>query len=193
MKLCLLLLATFWLGCSTVRTNPGLTLMSEDQYQNTIDDNTVRKRVYDGFQNVMEVSLTIHNSNVLAALLDQNARLYQWNSEKYSLERSKVDATKSNQTDFFMSFFVPEKKYDNLHRKNTNWKVFLDVNGRRLEGKVTKYPGNYAEVKAYYDHYTRWSTAYKITFPLPTADVDMQPCTVTLTGPVGSVSLDFKK
>lgn len=192
MKIRLLLLSLFLLSaCTTTRTNPSMALMSEGDVESAIDRNTVRKRVYDGFQNIMEVSITAHNSAVLAALLDQNARLYQWNAENFSLEKNKVDATKSNQTDFFLSFFVPEKKYDDLHRKTSSWKVFLDINGRRLEGRVTKVKGNYAEIRALYPHFTRWNTAYLLSFGVPTADIDMQPSSVTITGPVGSVTAEF--
>lgn len=180
-------------ACATTYNNPHLTLMSESQYYDVIDKNTQRERRYDGFHATLEASVTVHNSDVLAALLDQNARIFQWNSEQYQLERAKAEAEKGNKTEFFLSFFVPDKKYDDLHKKTTTWKVFMDMNGRRLEGRVTKLKNSYAELHALYPHFTRWNTGYRLTFPVATMDVDQQPCSITLTGPVGSVQLKFNR
>ncbi len=187
------LLALWCTACATVYENPHLQLMSENQIESTIEKNTVRRRIYDGFQNTMEVSITLHNSEVLQALLDMEARMFQWNSEQYNLEKSKLDSEKSTRTQYFLSFFVPEKNYDDLHKKSTSWKVFMDINGRRVEGKVSRNKKSYAELHALYPHYTKWNTAYNLSFGVPTADADAQPATVTLTGPVGSVQTVFQK
>lgn len=189
----LLLLGLGCSACATVYENPHLQLMSENEVNSVVDKNTVRRRMYDGFQNTMEVSITPHNSEVLQALLDMEARMFQWTTEQYTLEKSKIEAEKNSKTDYFLSFFVPEKNYDDLNKKNTSWKVFMDINGRRLEGRVSKVKKSYAELHALYPHYTKWNTAYKISFPIPTAEADRQSSVVTLTGPVGSVQTEFKK
>lgn len=188
-----LLFALATSACSTVYENPHLQLMSENEIHSIIDKNTVRKRMYDGFQNTMEVSITLHNSEVLRAILDMEARMFQWNPEHYNLEKSKIEADKNTKTDYFLSFFVPEKTYDDLAKKTTSWKIFMDINGRRVEGRVSKVKKSYAELRAVYPHYTKWNTPYKISFPIATADADNQPAVVTLTGPVGSVQTEFKK
>ncbi|PWU16237.1 MAG: hypothetical protein C5B49_10790 [Bdellovibrio sp.] len=181
-------------ACSTVgRQPPGLTLMPESQAEDTIEKNTVNRRVYDGFQNTIQLDLTEHNSVVLSALLDQNARMYQWSSEQYSLERNKVEGEKSTKAEFFLSIFLPDRKNDDLNKKTTKWKIFLDINGRRVEGTASKLRSQFQEIQALYPHFNRWSTAYRLTFPVSTSDVDHQPCTVTLTGPVGSVQAEFTK
>lgn len=180
-------------ACATTYENPHLQLMTENQVHNVVDKNTVRKRMYDGFQNTMEVSITAHNSEVTQALLEMEARMFQWNVEQYNLEKSKREADKSSKTEYFLSFFVPEKSYDDLHKKKTSWKIFMDINGRRLEGRVSKVKKSYAELRALYPHFTKWNTPYTISFPVPTAEADSQPATVTLTGPVGSVQTEFKR
>ena len=180
-------------SCSTTHENPQLTLMDKSQSEQVVEKFTSDKKVYDGFQAVMDVAATLHNSEVRSALIDKNARIYQWNTDQYTAEKSKSESEKVRQTEIFLSFFVPERKHDDLARASTKWKIFLDVNGRRYEGKVARIKTILADVQAQYPYHTRWNTPYRLTFPVPTTDVDGQQAALTLTGPVGSVKLEFER
>lgn len=181
----------FLTACSTTHENPVLPLKSEQDIRQSVDRFTETKRIYDGFQSVMEFSVTLHNSEVKDALLDHSARIYQWNADQYSGEKNKSEAEKTRFAEVFLSFFTPERKHDDLHRGETKWKIFLDVSGRRYEGKAKKMKTIMADVKSQYPRHTRWNTPYKIQFPLPTTDLDGREVRFTLTGPVGSSTVSF--
>ena len=179
-------------GCVTTHPDPRLELISESEYHDVIEKSTQSTKLYDGFMNVLDMSGTLLNSRVLSAQTDHNARVFQWNPEQYQAEKTKALVDVSKETVIFLSFFVPERKHDDLQRATTRWKIFLDVNNRRIEvGKVTREKGLLVEVQALYPHHTRWHSAYKLIFPVPVADVEKSGAKLTVTGPVGSASVDY--
>lgn len=179
------------LGCSSIQDNPHFKTLSEGEITARIEDNTRNQKIYDGFMNKMDVSATLQNEAVGQALLDQGARIYQWDASQYANEKSKADSLRASKTEIFLSFFVPERKWDDLHKPATKWKIFLDAGGKRFEGKATRWKSNLVEVQSFYPHHTRWSTPYKITFDVPTREIENTNCRLTITGPVGVVQMDF--
>jgi hypothetical protein len=165
--------------------------MDESEYYSTIDNNSRRKQVYDGFYATMEFSAALINTPASRARVDQNARIYQWDADKYKDEKAKSESNLAKQTEIFLSFYVPDRKNDDLNKSKTLWKVFLDANGKRYEGKVEKMKTLIAEVLALYPLHNRWSTPYKVIFNVPTDLVEAGPTKLTLTGPVGFASVDF--
>jgi hypothetical protein len=192
MKLVISIFLVFFLtSCATRFHNPNIPLSDESLYFEAIEKQTRKKQVYDGFHATLEFSATLLNSTVTKYQVDQLARIYQWTSEKYADEKAKSESQLSKQTEVFLSFYVPDKKNDDLHKTKTLWKVFLDSNGRRFEGKVEKIKTQLAEVSAIYPHYNRWSTPYRVIFAIPVSQIESYPSKLTLTGPVGSAAVEF--
>ena len=71
------------------------------------------------------------------------------------------------------------------------WKIFLDVDGQRYEGKATKNKATLSEVQVMYPYHNRWSVPYIVTFPVATATVENKPATLTFTGAVSTSQLKF--
>jgi hypothetical protein len=178
-------------GCQTTHNNPNLTLTSESEYFSAVKDSTERKQIYDGFHAAFEFYATLMNTKVSRLQVDQYARIYQWSELQYSSEKSKRESELSNLTTIFFSFYVPDRKLDDLNKPKTLWKIFLDVSGKRYEGKAEKLKTLPAELVALYPHFNRWSTPYKITFSLPTSMAEASESKLTLTGPAGSTTVEF--
>lgn len=178
-------------GCATKHYNPNIPLTDEASYFDALEKSTKKKQIYDGFQASLEFSTTLLSTSVQKYQLDHKARIYQWNSEKYNEEKSKIESDLTKQTEVFLSFYIPDRKSDDLNKKTTLWKVFLDSNGRRYEGKIEKIKTQFAEIIALYPHHNRWSTPYKIIFNIPISMVETSSSKLTITGPVGSASADF--
>jgi hypothetical protein len=186
------LLPVFLLACSTMFHNPNMELMEEKDYFATIEKSTQRRQVYDGFYATMEFSAVLLNTPSARARVDQMARIYQWDSSKYSDEKAKTESNLAKQTEIFLSFYVPERKNDDLNKSKTLWKIFLDANGKRYEGKVEKIKTNVAEINALYLGHSRWGTPYKLIFNVPTSLIESGKSKLTLTGPVGSAFVEFE-
>ena len=177
--------------CQTTHNNPNLTLTPESEYYSAVKDATERKQIYDGFYAAFEFYATLMNTKVSRLQVDQFARIYQWSELQYSSEKSKRETDLSNLTSIFFSFYTPDRKLDDLNKSKTLWKIFLDVGGKRYEGKAEKLKTLPAELVALYPHFNRWSTPYKITFSIPTSLTEAGEAKLTLTGPAGSTTVDF--
>ncbi|MEK6773314.1 MAG: hypothetical protein AABY64_05205 [Bdellovibrionota bacterium] len=189
------LLAASWLffSCATTSQNSaGLNLMSESEFETITETYTEKTQVYSGLYNIMDLSGTLMNSAVARAQLDQNARLYQWDAAKMTTEKVKSDEHLNKETEIFISFFTPERKHDDLHKNQTLWKIFMDINGKRYEGKVKKIKLLTDELRGIYPYHTRFATPYSIVFPVSAKSIESLPVKLTVTGPVGSASLQFK-
>ncbi|PIS10969.1 MAG: hypothetical protein COT73_06450, partial [Bdellovibrio sp. CG10_big_fil_rev_8_21_14_0_10_47_8] len=126
-------------GCVSSPVNPMLpNLIPDSDYYSAVDDYTAKQKVYDGFYQTVDLSATLLNSKVARAQLDRNARVYQWDPDQYSNKKSELETKLSKQTEIFLSFFVPDRKHDDLAKGTTHWKLFLDAGGRRYEGRAEK-------------------------------------------------------
>jgi hypothetical protein len=191
MKKILLMMLVLSSCATSSTTNSGLTVMSESEYESVIDRFTDRKENYTGLYNTLQIGGTLENSRVMAAELDQNARLYQWDQSKFNTEHNAAEEKLSKETSVFISFFTPEKKEDDLNKSTSMWKIFLDANGRRFEGKAVKIKLQPVEVKSLFEYHNRFSTPYRVTFPIGIRLIEGYPSKLTVTGPVGSATLNF--
>ncbi|MGZ3818786.1 MAG: hypothetical protein ACXVCA_19290, partial [Bdellovibrio sp.] len=123
--------------------------------------------------------------------LEKSVDLYQWDEKKLAEEKGKVENRLNNETEIFLSFFTPNRKDDNLSKPNSIWKIFLDVNGKRYEGKATKIKLSLSEIESLYPYHNRFYTPYSVTFPVSVRSIEGQPMKFTITGAVDSATLEF--
>lgn len=183
--------------CSSAPRGPASTepvvtnLIPDSDYYSLIEKQSRKKQIYDGITNVMDISATLINGETSLAQVDHNARIYQYTDSQYKNEKGTIQSNLAKNTEIFLSFYVPEKKYDDLAKKSTKWKIFLDVAGQRYEPKVVKIKSQLAEVQSLYPNHTRWGTPYKLVFPVSTSVSENGKAKLTVTGPLTSVQLDF--
>lgn len=191
-QLILILSFLFVAACATrLPLVAGVKDISSGEYSSFVEAKTQKSEVYDGLYNKLTVQLTRVDAEMTENILAYSAKLSQWSEAVYQEEKSKMISNHSTQTEFFLSFFVPEKKHDNLNIKKTTWKVYLDVNGQRYEGSVTRNKSLFLDLEAIYPHHNRWSTAYTLTFPVSTASTEGKNLIVTITGPIASTQVKF--
>lgn len=169
----------------------GVPEISTSNYEDLVTQKTKKIEIYDGLYNKLTVSATWLDSSMTLGTLAHNARLSQWQELKYRDEKAKVIEKHTNNTEFFVSFYTPERKHADLSSSKTSWKIFLDVNGQRYEGKATKIKSMLSEIQALYPYHNRWSYPYTVLFPVPTSEIENKPATLTVTGTLGSAQLKY--
>lgn len=184
------LLGTFATGCTTSPETRRIWI-SDSDYRQVSLQNTLEKQAYSGFQNVLDVKITRMTSEVREAMTLKKATNFQWSEVETQKERESQRQKSSEATEFFMSFFTPESKNDNLAKADTVWRVFLDVDGRRFPGVVSKVLDTPSEIQDLYPAHTRWGTPYVVKFLVPTSIVESMNSKLTITGPVASAELNF--
>lgn len=187
LSLCLLLTA-----CASQQTSStAARTLSADEYHDIVEKYSDKVRRYSGFYNTLDIESTVLNSTMAQAQLARQAELSQWDEKRASDERAKIESRLGKETEFFLSFFTPERKNDDLFKPNSMWKIFLDVEGRRYEGKVSKVKLQLVEVQSLYPYHNRFYSPYMVTFPVPMRSIDGKPLKITITGPVDSGTLEF--
>ncbi len=184
--------AVFATSCATpLRTQSGVPEISISDFENIITDKTKKLEVYDGLYNILTVQATWLDSRVTEATLSHQARVSQWSEQIYREERTKKVNKNADTTEFFVSLYTPERRHSDLSKTKNLWKIFLEVNGERYEGKATKVKLLLSEIQSVYRYHNRWSVPYLISFSVPTSAVENKPATLTFTGAVGAAQLKF--
>lgn len=192
LSLFLLLYVFLTTSCVTpLRTQTGVPEISASDYENLLTDKTKKLEVYDGLYNVLTVQATWLDSQMMEAALSQSARNAQWSELIYREERAKKIIKNTDTTEFFVSIYTPERRHSDLSKTKNLWKIFLEIDGQRYEGKATKVKQLLTEVQALYPYHNRWSTPYIVNFQVPTATVENRPATLTFTGAVGAAQLKY--
>ncbi|QDK38919.1 hypothetical protein [Bdellovibrio sp. NC01] len=181
-------------ACATYEVTPaGRAILTENQYFEIVDQNSDQVTRYSGLYNLLDVQGTALTSKVLLAQMDQLTRIYQWDENKFKEEKAKNEGRVNKEAEFFLAFYTPERKSDDLNKPNTQWRIFLDVDGKRYDGKITKIKIAFPELVSLYPSFNRFYTPYSVVFNVPMRLVENKPMKMTITGSVGSAVLNFPK
>lgn len=162
-----------------------------DPYLRVIEHFSEGDADYESFYNQFAYRATIINAPVREATLLKEAEYFKWDPEQLATERTKAADKMEKTTEVFLSFFTPERRNDNLTDSKSIWRIYLDVGGKRYQGKAKKTKKQFAELQALFPYHTRWNSPYVIEFALPTSLIEGLPSKLTVTGPLGAKEVDF--
>jgi hypothetical protein len=165
--------------------------MSGYEYASLIKKHTTRTNQYSGFYQTFQADMTILTTEVQSAALKQRGQFLQWDQRQFQSERDKMVQEAAAYSKFFLRFYSPEHDYDDLNKGKTIWKVYLDYNGSRFEGKVKKLTEKYVELQTIYPYLDRFSTPYEIQFNVPMTTIENGDCKVVLTSSLGTAEFHF--
>lgn len=168
-----------------------LPAMPRGEYTETINQFLRKDEKYSGFYNVYIVRALALNSQVQRATLQKKGHFLGWDQNKAQREREKMFQKMSSESDYFISFYSPNRHYDDLATSDSMWKIYLTSNGVRYEGKVEKAQENYSQLSTLYPFHSHFSTAYYVSFSVPMTAVEKQPNQLTLTSSLGSTTFQF--
>ncbi len=188
-------LTLLFFGCAETpiqeKVNKITTGMSNDEYASYINQRTAHDRRYDGIYQVFEISALIVNSDVQNILLLRQGEFLGWDSSRLRLEKDRSAQLMSTQTRAILSFFSPDLQVDDLAKTNSVWRVYLETDGNRYEGKVRKVPGKLPELRNIYPFHNRFSTVYECTFNVPATKIEAASSALIVTGTLGSSRMTF--
>lgn len=179
------------IGCASAEKENRAVHIEESTYTRLLSDSTRFSQKYDGFNNTLDVRVTPLTAQVREALTLKKATNFQWSPVEVARDRENHLQKMSSETVFFMSFFTPENKNDDLAKGGTVWRLFLDAGGKRYTGTVSKVLEPSTEVADLYPEHTRWGTPYTVKFLVPTRVIEEGPYKFTITGPLGSSTLEW--
>lgn len=160
-------------------------------YEKIVDLKTRNIESYKGIYNQLNVSVTKIDTQMSEAVLARSAQIYEWDKTNYQNEKIKSEKDLATKSEYFMSFYTPERAHNNLTSLKPLWRIYLDVAGQRYEGRVVKVKTPLATLQVLYPYHNRFSSAYTVEFPIPTTQIENQPQLMTITGPSATVKLNF--
>jgi hypothetical protein len=190
----LLAIAVLNVGCQTVvPAGPQVVQnISEARYIPIYKRYTQTAKEYSGFHNTFEARMTFLHSELNTLRLRRKGHYLRWSLDRFQKEREKLFQEMSTEAKAFLLFYTPEIEYDDLAKPNTIWKLYLEFDGQRYEGKVDKAKEKRIELQAQFPDIDPFSSSYFVTFPLPTSLVEDQAFTIILTSSVGTAKYVIK-
>lgn len=186
--LCLVLLT----ACATNPATQSKFPHDQGDYEDLMLKYSDDREHIEGLENVFSIHATAMNSQIQQAQINKKAHDYQWTDEQYRKERNNIVDLEQKQAQVFLSFYTSKRKHDDLTLQSSIWKVYLDIEGKRYTGNIMKYNGVVEHTKSFFPNYTKFATPYIINFPLPTDQLNKFDSKLTITGPLGTETVEFK-
>lgn len=176
-------------GCASKHPNTGPDIVApvpDSQYSSVIKRYSSKQKKYSGFHNTFQASMTWLNSEVQSLAMQRRGHFLQWTQDKARDEREKLFQEMSSTSKVFLAFFSPENDYDDLNKPKSIWKIYLEHEGVRYEGKIKKASEKYVELKEIFPHFDRFSTPYYASFEIPMSAAESSDVKVVLTSSLGT-------
>lgn len=164
---------------------------SPSHYYEVYDKWSREKKSYEGLQQSMQSLLIVFSPEMARAVNQQKATIYGWGPDKRDQQISQEMLELEKKTSAFLGFYFSQRRMGSLTRKNSPWKIFLDVEGKRFVGEVKKNRASMAELRRLYPDLTNWQTPYYIEFAVPWKTLDGKPFTIHISGPLGYQSFEY--
>lgn len=185
--LVILLLLSYLTACTTHPHSEG-----RSEYNDKIENNSAGDKQFAGLYHNFEFRSTLLTQDVTRTIHKRMNKIYEWDESTSNEKWQKMENDLQEKTTIWLSFFTPEGKNDNLANKVSIWKIYLDANGTRYEGRARKANKNLSEAKTLFPYHTRWATAYYVDFEVPTAQIEADNLNLIITGPLGRREVSFK-
>lgn len=180
----LLLVASVFTACASGAKATQVSLTKD--YQQKIEKITVEDELYNGFSNVFHYTASLQTQSLRRAQLEHLRKVQLWSDDEYQKELRQLEESRGVESLFFLSFFTPDLRYNDLNESGSVWRIFLDVDGKRYSAKVSKYTRSYADTKALYPKHTPWGKAYLLKFPIPLRQLErVGKVRLVITGNLG--------
>ncbi len=167
------------------------TPATPDDYIKVIESNSAGNVEYVGAYNHFNFRATIMNSTTQTAVIDRKSAIYLWDEIKKQQELGSLQADNASMTKVFLSFYTPDRRDDNLASPKSIWALYLETPNGRYTGTAKKIRTSLTELMTIYPNHNRFTTAYSIEFPVALASVEGQTLKLTITGPLGTRSVEF--
>jgi hypothetical protein len=179
-------------GHSPVQNGRIIDPVDESEYIATINKYTRSDRQYSGFYQSYELAGTLITSETSQAILKKRGTYLQWDSKSLSSEREKALQALSTQTTFLFSLYTPERTHNDLNKGTSIWKIYLDADGTRYEGKVKKRNEKLVDIIHLFPYHSRWSIAYRVDFDVPTSVAERSSkLRIVFTSSLGASTFEF--
>jgi len=193
------LLALAWMlflaGCKLEPASKLLWPDLSDPYFQLTKKWTKRGVIYSGIDTEIEVYATLKSLEWRKAYVHKWAKVYSLSqNEERKLLADELKAAQK-ETEIFLAMYSNKPEQAELKFNSPLWSVFLEIESKKiypLEIRPLDWP--YAKLKTFFPFVHKWQKSYMLRFKkieLPQTGPSGSPIRLTLSGPVGKVSLEW--
>ncbi|GEM_PF-2602754 len=198
----LLIFILFFISISNCASTGSSDLQNSQSENNSLSQNdldyfselnkwTRFDKSYDGLSNTIDMGVTLLNPVMVKSQIKQKAIIFGWTSEMQN-EELKKNLILDPSIEFYLSFYTPDRKSNQLESEKSTWQIFLNHNGKRYLAKVFRIKEDKRTLYKLYPHQTPWHKPYKVTFDLKLKDVQPDsPIEFQISGPLGQSKVQF--
>lgn len=190
----LLALIGFMVSCAQTAPKTSTNIVgpvANSEYMPLIKKWTREHMAYSGFHNTFQLKLTLMTSELQSLAHQRRGHFLQWDLDTARIEREKMFQEKSSQTEVFLAFFSPENDYNDLNKPKSIWKIYLEFEGTRYEGRVRKASEKFVELRELYPYLEKFHTPYFVEFDIPVSAFEDKSLRLTLTSSLGTAQFEF--
>lgn len=183
------------LSCQTPKPPEGIFVasLSTEEYGALVEKYSKSHEQNSGLHNLFQFHATLVNTPVQMAISERNAQIYQWDATQLRSEQDKRQADLAKESKIFLSYYSPAREHDDLNKNNSIWKVYLESNGQKYQGKVVKTKLKEIQVRDLLPFHNRFSTAYEAIFPVSMHSIERGISYLIISSSLGTVRLEFSK
>jgi hypothetical protein len=139
----------------------------------------------------MQSDMTLFTPRLVEAQVTFKSEIYGWDQEKIKSQMALELSEASQKTKAFLAFYTPNRRLNQLARNGSPWRIFLDVEGKRIQADIKRNRTPLAELKLLYPNMTRWHIPYDLEFDIPYRFLSGKTFTIQIAGPVGQQIFTF--
>ena len=159
----------FLVACQT-GTKPAVNV----SYEALLKKYTRSHKQYEGAYNVFEAYATLLNSPVQHAVWQKQKNQLNWSLEVADKKRTQSVEDMLHSTQFMLSFYTPKMELNRLDKKQSIYKLQLRVGEQIYAGTLRREFVPLVNLQELFLHPTAWHKIYKVSFEVPTQDVEQQ-------------------
>jgi len=192
-------------GCHSIGTLEKI-YDSQDPYQGSpyrqvLNRWTRQVRIYvGGFDLELIAAVTFKSLSFREAYTAEYARTYRLSpAEKEKMLKDQQEAA-GLYHEFFISAYIPDRRWNDFHEKDTIWKIFLSENsGTKIKPIETRRIKNVdAAITHFFPFVSPWDVVYRIKFPVvvpgsnaPIFQNESTPLKLVITSVRGSAEMTW--
>lgn len=166
-----------------------------------LDRWTRSEKIYYGLETRVYLNATFKAPSFRKAYIDRYSMSYDLDENYKSALLARESEVVEQFNEFFISFYTPNEKWNDLDRKDSIWKLYLEDNkGSRLVPiSIDKIDEKDPLLREFFPYFDLWGSAYIVKFPKyppaglePVPGEDTEYFKLIITGILGKGELKWR-
>lgn len=145
----------------------GKRELARDAYFRELDRWTRSDQVYEGLDSRLYIHATFKATSYREAYTERYSQEYELDPALATALLSRELNQAETYNEFFIAAFTPEDRWNDFHKKDSVWKLYLeDDTGAKLSPvSVTRVEAKDPSIREFFPHLDPWSYGYLVRFP----------------------------